>query len=319
MAKYLLITVLLLSCYVSPAQNRKTNIRAYYSLVNQAELSILDSNFDKANEYYKKAFKLNPANDKDIFNAEVVSYLHKDTLFARDNLNKLAYYGMKKMVFEGSFWGASIINDSFYIFISKDYDSIYHQREKSGMAAYGKQLAAFYERDQSVRGRHSKHSKEEAKKSDLENILSFKTFINKNGFPSFEKTGFFDEGGFSVQMFGTFYLVLWHTRPFKTPLDKIMHNAVINGEFRPDKYAYIIDHRIGEDNNRYSMIFEGQKEITKEREIAIDEKRKTIYLEPLADFKKKFNYSLKDKRFELIHPTISGENLLMIKLDENKK
>lgn len=313
--KYLLfIVLLLLNCSISTAQKSRSKIRSYYSLINKAELSIIDSNYKRANDFYKEAFRYKEPNDKDIFNAEVVSYLVRDTIFANDNLNKLAYYGMKKMVFEGSFFGQSISTDSFYLFLSKYYDSIYAKGEASSMAKYGQLLSAFYEKDQKVRMRSANFSKEEKSESDRENVIALRGFINENGFPSFQRTGFFDKGGFSVQMFGTFYLVFWHTRPFKTPLDDITLKAVLDGAFRPDKYAFIIDHRNNADSNKYNIIFTGRSELSPREELKINKERQKIYLESIADFKRKFEYAGNDRRFELIHPTIYGENMLVVKL-----
>lgn len=312
--KYLSLGLLILGCYQAGAKSGAKKIKSYYALINKAELSIVDSNYGAANNFYKEAFQFKNVNDKDLFNAEIVSYMVKDTTFAIQNLNALANYGMKKMVFEGSNWGETIKNDSFYHFISKDYDSTFQKGERSPLANYGKQLLPFYEKDQTIRMRNSKATKEERTRSDKENIIELQKFIGANGFPSFQRTGFFDKGGFSIQMFGTFYLLLWHTRPSKTTLDKIMYDAVIRGEFSPEKYAFIIDHRNDQDSNKYNIIFEGQPNLSKQKETEINKERAKIYLEPLEDFKKKFAYCGKDNRFELIHPTVFGENMLVIKL-----
>lgn len=284
-----------------PPQN-KSAIRAYYEVINNAELSIIDSNYRDASELYTKAFVLKYPNGKDLYNAFMVSYLLQDTSQARKYLIQLAQKGLKKQFI---LHNGSALETSFFNYLSKDYDSIYNnfQTIKTSRKIVALDSLGFI--DQIILKPDTNLSAAEIKQLQFQNLDRLRKWIVMNGFPSFTNTGFYENFNSSPRTLPTDWFLLWHVRPLTTSLDSIYINAVLDGNLRPDLYALIIDQR-GE--HYWSLLPKDFKESI--NRYKINEARKQIYLESIDDYIKKIKFSFHNKDFVFL-------NIFSILLNKN--
>ncbi|WP_118951599.1 hypothetical protein [Taibaiella helva] len=305
----------------------RDSVRVYYDMVHKAEMAIVDSNYKLALDCYKKAEQYKQFNCEDLYNAGIVAYLSKDTTAAIEYLNRLAINGLKKKNFEGNNWGRTIKDSSFYKYISRSYDSCLLVGSRSVKPIYSQQLKSFYAHDQKVRRNGTAGNS--ASIADAENRSVIAAFIEKEGFPSFERTGFYDTMRF-LESPGSFYYIWWHSRPQVTILDTLALNAVLNGEFPPDDYAELIDQRIlpGMSGSIYKTnfstasmskaLYNVEQETSAHQTIdpkTTDSIRNTIYLEPLEEYMKKLIFRDKDNRFLIVNLTSYGLHKFSQKLE----
>lgn len=288
--------------------NLRDSVKIYYSLINKAELSIVDSNYFDALKYYLNASEYKWLNADDLFNAGIAAYLINDTSMSIYFLNSLAANGLKKTDFENREWGQSIKNDKFYKYISKDYDSIFLQSsQNSRMKFYGQQMETFYKKDQSVRGvildkdgRPERPAPEDPNrlKIDHENRVAMLEYVSLYGFPSFKQTGFYDRMKASDAS-GTYWILWWHRCP-DTSLEPITLKAVLEGDFPPDDYALSIE-RCRPLNGELTYHLTPDTFYTQKQIQQINEKRKQINLDPLEDYIRKLKFYDRDRRFLLLN------------------
>ena len=277
-------------------------IRKYYELTNKAELAIIDSNYSEATGLYKKAFTMKEGNGTDLFNAFIVSFLTKDTQNARLCFRELTLHGMKLSVLENSKFGEKISKDQLFQLVTSDYDSLREVCLKSDKPRLASILDSIYDNDQRAR-QNSKEMHVSYEDIDNANVDNICNFVQKYGFPSFEKVGVLEKRTITVGNFGAFSLVMWHVRGRKTRLSTIAHNAVIAGEYPPNEYALISDMR----DPKYYMILPEHLDMiaptnssTKETnmdENVINQNRYSIYLESLHDYRRKLDFLKTDNRF----------------------
>lgn len=285
----------MLNLQVFSQQANPKQVWSYYVHVNDAEMFITDGRYSDALAFYDIAFQNKLPNAKDLYNAYVASFLVKDTVRTISYFNQLALYGLKKGGFERSKFGKSIpdiASDPFYQYISKDYDSLNEVAQKSAFPAYVKKLNDIYSKDQKARETNQKLNIYFA---DSLNMIELGKFIKTSGFPSFQKTGFFETCRNSPMNPSTAWVIMWHHRGKNTALDKVMLEAVKNGEFPPDDYAIIADQK---KNLYYTSILKVKQADLDETEI--NKKRAEIYLESLGDYRKKLEFQFKDRRFILV-------------------
>ena len=317
MKLYFQLLSVILCTYVNIASSKPTSsndsIRLYYELVNKAELAIVDSAYNVAFSCYEQARKYKWLNADDLYNASVVAYLSEDTLSSIYYFNTLASYGLKKSDLEDRQWVSEIKNEPFYKHVTIDYDSIWlFNKNNSSKVKFGKMMIPFFIKDQNVRdlicdenGLPIAPAPENPNReiSDHENAIEMVKYINKNGFPSFNQTGFFDNLKTSDAS-GTYWYLWWHRCPDKTLLN-VSLKAVLSGEFPPDDYALSIDVCLLNNEKRtYHAVPDSSYSVDLLK--VIDEKRKSIYLEPLSDYKRKFEFYESDRRFYLLNDFAYG-------------
>lgn len=285
-----LLTIFMLIINTTYCQSNNSNVRIYYQLINNAELSILNKDFALASKYYDKSFKLKFPNGKDLYNAFLVAYYNLDSIRARKHYNQLAYMGLGKHVFRDT-----NRNYSFYKYVSNDYDSFYNSGAISEMPVYGMKLKSILERDQQVRkpGMNNPNLLKDpvysmqVKQVDSTNIEDLKVYINTYGFPSFKQVGFWD--GTAPNNPGTLWKVLWHYRPYDSNIDSLVIKAVLEGNFRPDDWATIISTRTNAETYQYHMkVWNEVRPLSKKELQKINQSRAKIYLESLSDYSRKW-------------------------------
>jgi len=281
----------------------RDSIKEYYEIINNAELSIIDSNYRNASKLYAKAFALKYPNGKDLYNGFMVSYFLQDTFQSKKYLIQLAQNGLKKQFI---LHNGRALETPFFNYLSKDYDSIYNnfQTIKASRKIIALDSLGFI--DQMILKSDTNLSAAEIKHLQFQNLDRLKNWITKNGFPSFKNTGFYEDYNPSPRTLPTDWYLLWHVRPSATQLDDTYKNAVLAGDFRPDLYALIIDQR-GE--HYWTLLPRDFKESI--NKYKINDARKQIYLESIDDYIEKIKFSFHNKDFIFL-------NIFSILLNKDK-
>lgn len=280
---------LLLIPFSGFAQQSK-QVVAYYRLVNQAEIAILDGNPELAARNYDSAFRFKFPDDKDLYNAAVLAYFRKDTFAARRYFSKLAYLGLERVDFPDS-----RIDPKFFHYLLADFDSVRQAGSHSKAAQTGAAMKALRQRDQQIRDSVNRNPSlrkdplfaERVRATDSGILADLYVLIRKDGFPSFERCGFWDGSG-PWNPSAAFWL-LYHQRPKTTIADKMYLKAVQDGAFRPDFWATIIAYRDDEAKYNYGMRFWRPAAQIFTDSNACAAARAAINLEPMADYKRKWS------------------------------
>lgn len=299
------------------AQPRKERIRVrqYYDLINEAELMLIDSNYNKALAIYKSAFSKKFPNDKDLYNAFILSYFTRSEVLCRKYLLQLAFLGMDRSLFPDT-----TQDPKFHKLISSGFDSSYNAGGKSKIFTYAMQLREIGKEDQVVRKEVAQNPKLKndrdfqgrLKRSDSIILSQITQFILKNGFPSFERKGFWD--GSSPNNPSIIFWIIYHQRPNSTSIDKMVYKAVLDGDYRPDEWATLISYRDDERDYCYNIRFWKPLSTVVKDSSAVEASRSIIYLEPINDFKRKWHVArrVQDQKRQsyLINKSISKSDLL---------
>ena len=291
MRRFPILLLGVLSCFVSSKTygQESVEVRAYYSSICEAETAVLDSNFQKASLLYDLAFRNKFPNDKDLYNAFVVSYFTADTLRAKNYIEKLAYLGVTREQLPDT-----NSRTDFYRFIASGFDSCYNAGRKSETCKRGEMLKAIFKRDKIVRHEliqapalaKSADYQMQVRESDAITFSALAYYIRTYGFPSFENKGFWD--GSSPNNPSVLFWILYHQRPEETVLDSLVYKAVLRGDFRPDEWATVVAYRTTEKKYNYCMRFwQPLSRVVSDLQ-AVEASRKTIFLDPLEVYKRKW-------------------------------
>lgn len=296
-------TVIFLMVSASSSATSPDSVRRYYEEKNKAEVYIMNTTqatmfYTEALDAYKKAFGYKTPNRLDIYNALIVAYLLEDSITAKSYFNQMAFHGLNKErleEYEGSFGYYAKSHGDFYKWLSSDYDSLYKVALNSSISKYAHVMDSLLQADQSVR--KSNHLNDEEVQRllyiDSTNLSFLKNYIKEYGFPSYDRVGLFEscyDG--NIQGVGPLWFMLWHTRHTSKMLNETLLEAARRGEFDPDEYALIIDLQAPE-SIYYNAL---PREIGKDgkmnflpvpNEKMINEKRASIYLDPVDVLKRK--------------------------------
>jgi len=166
-------------------------------------------------------------------------------------------------------------------------------------------MAVFYLRDQHVRPDPSKAISQSSILNDMDNRNNMFRFIKEYGFPSFARTGFYDTMRL-VDAPGTFWYVWWHGRGGSTVLDKVTLEAVLDGDFPPDEYAVVMDARSSNEALSVFYTVPNLPGLLQPDLEEVDKRRAALYMESLADYKRKLAYRMKDNRFMIVTSACFG-------------
>lgn len=274
-------------------------VKAYYINVHQAERGILDSNYSLALINYKKAFSFKTPNGRDLYNAFFVAYIESDTASAKRWYDDIILHGQKRKQFEYYGFIRSRKNDSLYKWLSRDYDSLSTIADKSGRLRLANIINGIYNADQRCRPvrRHTTNKEQEIIiRQDSVDCLEMLAFIEKYGFPSYDKVGMFDSCKLGkVEMMGTFDLLAWHMRHATLALNNVALQALRDGDLSPDDYAIFID---AQDTTKPFMIILPKDTSGNAGKYPLpadvgpyNERRRSIYLDDLATYREKLIYS----------------------------
>lgn len=296
MRKIILIVTLLVPFFRVLAQKSETSLNAYFKNTNRAEVFIIEENYKAANESYKEAFKATNGIlfGNDLFNAFLSSLYAEDYVLCSKYIDSMAYYGVKK----------ELINHRIkkegkeaFLTIGTNYDSIQQIGKNNMDQEWLRRSDSFVMVDQDIR----KKRKASANIKDLAaldsiNFNAFLTAIEKFGFPTLQKIGFYAESSSDPLVTNAFSLLLWHQRGavFNEIIENKLVQYVQNGWLlpydyvvaRPEKYQY------------YGLVPTNDmsvKEIEK-----INRHRQNIRMESVEEYKAKMNKKFKVEGISVI-------------------
>ncbi|HEU4609379.1 MAG TPA: hypothetical protein VFS31_14780 [Chitinophagaceae bacterium] len=298
------------------------SVRTYYLLKNKAEIQILDSSFTEALASYNKAFCYKYPNVLDVMNAFTLSVLIQDSACAKRYFNNLAYHGTPQKALALYPQSDSIKNSPFYQWLSADYDSAYAAGQKNVPADYIRVLDSLSDADQAVRVAHTPTQEQLLKilVTDSTNLLFLKAYIERQGFPTYKRLGVFEKTyeGWPHGM-SSLWFMLWHTRHLYKTLNEILLDAVKRGELDPNEYALIMD--VQAQQSIYYQLMPRKIDRVKRTSAflpvsnvkQIDKKRASIYLDSLANFRRKLLYQNRpDKIFRFLPYFVMSSNFAII-------
>lgn len=296
------LLTLLFSIPVSGKTGFNKRVAQYYKFKNLAEVCIIDSAYQDAAAYYKKAFLFKYPNDRDLYNAFAVVYLMHDSTDAKLYINRIIINGQTKDKFEMGRFVRTVKGEPFYSWLIKDYDSL----KKVADTGSQKRLATWYDaiidEDQNIRFKFPPQSKPtkaqvlELLSVDSANIKNTIALIDKYGFPSYERVGLFEKvrEGY-INGYGSIWLLLWHSKKSNLSLNNAVEKAVMNGEYPADEFSLILDMQADSSvyfsvlprkvNDSGQYIFQPLPDTR-----LINERRASLYLELVEDYIRKLEY-----------------------------
>jgi hypothetical protein len=233
---------------------QKENPRKYFNNVNKAELAIIDSNYQGACEYYKKAFKyLNEPFGKDISNLLRCAFRINDSIALRFCCVKF-----KERAYDDSYYIKQYGNFklmSYWRFLMQTIDL-----KPTLNVKFIRKLNELERKDQSIRNKIS--SPEEYLELDNNNIKLLYSYMKENNVYLGENivgndTKINEENGeLAGKDYGYFtgFILLWHYA--KSPLIKNLEpinlnlkDEVMMGHFCPITYSSLCEQGYGFDGS----------------------------------------------------------------------
>lgn len=301
----LFLSTLLLSINTNAQQYNK-KVALYYQYKHKAENAIMDSNYLQANHFYQQAFVQKSPFPIDLNNALIVSYMTQDTALSQEYYNMFVLHGWKKEHMEGDnqFFG-KIVNQPFYIYLSRNYDSLWNIAIHSEMPIRAKELDSIAAIDKAARSNgenmNDKEYFEQILKGDTKAIALFLQHIQKYGFPNFNQVGLFDGLGMHPFAPGTPFIIFWHQRGQNNILNSFFKSATMNGDFIADQYAITADQA----KEKYYMVLPKFKDLDstqiKSNLAEINKERAKIYLESIEDYSRKLKFQQKHPQFYFVN------------------
>ncbi|GEM_PF-1945684 len=287
----LVVLVAVISGSKSLAQTKNSNtLESYYQTINRAELSIVRDDYKSASQNYATAFKhyggIRFA--KDLMNAFYAALFAGDTSSSIYYLDSLAFYGFHKGRPIKYFQNNKILENS----LAKRYDSIQSAGKASLDWVMIKACDSFLHVDQAIRKQYVDKSEmgiNEFRRLDSLNFYGFLDYIDKHGFPAFNKIGFSSMSSASPIQTNVFYLLLWHQRStiFPDSVEHKIRDLIYQGQLLPYDYATC---RFSS-YDYYGFIPTAALPVSAiER---INSNRSKIYMETVAEFKEKMGKAFK--------------------------
>lgn len=290
MKNYLFLFGIITSSFLH-AQTKNAQIKAYYYCIQKAEMNIVYHRYEDAGQFYRKAFELKYPNDKDLYNAFLISYYTHDSAKAVQYANELAYKGLSKTYFLDS-----VFDYGFYKYVYIGYDSCFQKgKENPVFQKWSRLLTQLIADDQKVRGAISNESDTmgfiKMGMIDSANRIKLKEYIMADGFPDFDRVGFWGGSDPFINPNIVFFLA-WHNRYIASSLDSLIEEAVQNGDFRPDEWATILSERENDSISKYHMEIWHDKRPPSVKDIKqINKDRASLYLEDYDSYKRNWTFA----------------------------
>jgi hypothetical protein len=312
----------LLLTYVSFGQTKTTNNNfEYYKLINLAELSIVDSAYNKALDNYQEAFsKTKSPMSKDLHNACVCALKTKKYDEVFDFFDKLVQKGVKFDYFK-----SSVFKPIHNIEKWKEFEIKYPKKNKEAKSKFNLELKyyidAMHGRDQdlAVKKNEDPNFRPKFHTEVKKNEKTFVRLIKEFGFPSEDAIGVDepDNSKISILLFH-FMQKRGYYDSGNDSLDYYLLNAIQDGEFDPYGYANLVtmDNTNKTEFGETAIIvvndkYFGIRAFTKEEELIVNKNRKSIGLETINDYHRKamyaFNHPEINKEFKLHFPGFKSE------------
>lgn len=292
--------------------------KAYFPLINKAELSILEKDYAAALQLYEQAFQAVPSPfARDYYNAAVCAMLLKSKKQSLSYLKQLATKGVsidylsRQPVFD------SLQATKHWKKFKKKYPKYRQQYESQFNMDLRADLDELYARDQYFRQAAGglRIYGDTLQKIEAANVKKLLQWVDKNGYPGESLIGVGD----TLEQLPRFSVVIQRQTKARKGHDfsSMLEEAVKQGRLRPQAAAYLIEQQVGRskygskafvkiscstcgDSRLQNDMEQFMEERRTEKELlTIEANRERLGLEPLGDYKKKVLYSMADRRFKL--------------------
>lgn len=305
------------------AQQVKANdsdyIKVYYPTVHEAELLVLAKEYSAALDKYTHAFKAVPEPfARDYYNAAVCATLSENYKQTFEYLDQLVLKGVELPFIRKQEVFKPLHDTKDWEKFLKSYPKRREKYKRRANLDVRADLEELYARDRYYRFAKGglRVYADTLRKIENENVDILLRTIQKHGFPGEKLIGVGD----TIEQLPSFSIVIARQTRAKKGFDfsEILKEAVQQGKLSPQAAAYLLETQQG---NRYYKTkalvkvactnkkdCEGDKrlktlnkylveELNSREEEKVNALRAEIGLEPLADYRKKVLYSLKDNRF----------------------
>lgn len=294
-----------------PYTKNINSTKKYYSLVNNAELKILDSNYYTAIRKYKKAFYYSKQPFyKDLYNCMLLA------IMINKSESMVNYFLNKKISIPGY-----LITDSSTTYY-KEYQKFAKIADKvpeyiKRDSTYILLLSDLIQQDQSYRLRMMDKNEGCYNVVGRDTLPYVDSIVTNTLLKKIYETGIFP----SEQRLGYHYCYTFLTVIFShcqawtgyAPFDSICKNSIFSCEFHPQLYANLFDKRIDNDTANRQPTYYGTSSLaiindslhyqnyTPFEKLEIDKNRKKIFLDSYDDFVRKARFQQKHPMFMLIY------------------
>ncbi|MDR2917234.1 MAG: hypothetical protein LBV74_20760 [Tannerella sp.] len=283
--KHLIFTAIIIFFSVNACSQK--DVGTYYKYVNKAELAICDQKYAEAGEYYKKAFVTGVCFIRDLTNAFDVSLLNEDreeeTVHYAHLLAQMGHYSQAD----------STDNPTLFVRLKTVYDT----SKKTFNQAIMDELNQLQEEDQADRKSGCAYQDTCKSKVNVRDSLRWQQIERL-----YAKYGDLNEGSAGRFFHNRLHLILLHnTGWLRFPHDFLL-GQIILGNFDAREYAYLYDryysNNIAAQQNHEEFTKFGTEDIwiigqtlfinhNEKAMLQINENRKAIFLEPIADYTSK--------------------------------
>ena len=304
-------TLFVIGISISAIDAQVDYTKSYYNLINQAEIKIVEDQYNEALDLYLKALKAVPHGFvKDYYNATVcaIKIEKYDTTFVL--LDSLVSKGVSKSIFTTY----SIFNplkkkpqwQSFLLNFDKNHQLFLNKKN----VQLERILKGIQYSDQEFRARPNSYQEysDTIKKIDKNNVRLLKNLIEKYGFPNENLIGRENPMEDNIPSFIVFFHQCQKMSLNKEDYDftSIQIEAVKKGELDPHFLAEWLSHQAKPETNLEGWgIFQittptGKKspfvvmKTTSQQKDDINKKRVAFGLETLSEFNRKAVFALKD-------------------------
>ncbi|MFN0216710.1 MAG: hypothetical protein ACKVT2_20830 [Saprospiraceae bacterium] len=310
--KHLLISCLFVFGSMQPCLGQSTDYTlAYYPNINEAELAIIREDHTAALSLYKKAFQsVKSGFARDYRNAIICATYTKDDAFAFEYLEKLVLKSMGKDFLSDTAY-APLRQKKGWGKLLKEYDNLHARSLKHINGPLLAELVAMAERDQLFRAKEGSYDVygDTIAKIDLENVNRFRQLVKEFGFPSEDMIG-----AFVSEQNAPYNIVLLHhaqnlsntnyNYPIASSLASIIELAAKEGKCSANHAGFLLTMQNDKSLNYGAMginqlSVNGQlrpyfllDKFSDDQLDGINQKRASIGLESLDDFRMKCQYRL---------------------------
>ncbi|MER2998074.1 hypothetical protein [Pontibacter populi] len=317
----LLLFVVLLVQQASAEKKDADYIKAYYPVIYEAEMLVLNKEYSAALDKYAAAFKAVPEPfARDYYNAAVCATLSENYKHTFTYLEELALKGVKLSYLEKQEVFKPLHESKEWEKLQKKYPKYRKKFKRRANLDVRADLDELYARDRYFRFAEGglRVYADTLRKIENDNVDNLLRAIQKHGYPGEKLIGVGD----TIEQLPRFSIVIQRQTTAKKGFDfsEILKEAVQNGRLSPQAAAYLMETQKGTRYYKTRALVrvactnkkdcEGDKklkalnkylveDLSKKEEKTVNDLRAEIGLEPVDDYRRKVLYSLSDNRFKL--------------------
>lgn len=312
------------------------NLLKYYRLVNNAELSIVDSNYTGAIELYDSAFATEPKVEfmKDVYNQAICEILigNYDT----------AYLNLQNLIEFGYPIDSIIARQVFYPFFDSRFGRKLMRHNQKSIETYNIDLRDTYDSllimDQKFRSMEGSYDVygDTIQKIDISNAEKVTKLLNLYGFPSEQLIGVYVHFDYTPMRILILHNNIGSRNGQHMNFTKIIYKAIYSGkidsrlcpqllmgstgnDYFGFEYSGVIRHGMESEyqlGNLDSLYTDwGYYKLDSELEEELNERREKIGVCTINDTRVKALFNMRDKRFYLAEPANKRNTLWLYRED----